>query len=147
MVRIGLVFAALAFASVPASVGQDVAQSRIFTLENAWNQAVIVKDAKAIDSLLASELIFINYEGAVMNKAAYLENVKVTSVHFEHVESETMQVHVYGQSAVVTGLYRESGTKNGKPFSRRERFVDTWINRGNTWLCVASQSTLITHTN
>ena len=143
--RIGLVFIALVFASVPASVGQDLAQGRVAALENAWNQAVIVKDAKAIESLLASELVFINYEGTVMNKAAYLENVKAISVHFEHVESETMQVQVYGQSAVVTGLYRESGTKNGKPFSRRERFIDTWINRGNTWLCVASQSTLITH--
>jgi ketosteroid isomerase-like protein len=145
MGRIGLVLIAVAFASVPSSVGQDAAQSRIFTLENAWNQAVIVKDAKAIESLLASELVFITYEGTVMNKAAYLENVKGISVHFEHVESETMQVFVYRQSAVVTGLYRESGTKSGKPFSRRERFIDTWINRGNTWLCVASQSTLITH--
>ena len=145
MARIGLVLAVLVFASVPASVGQDVAQGRIAALENAWNQGVTAKDAKAIDSLLASELVFITYAGTVMNKAAYLENVKATNVHFEHVESETMQVYVYGKGAVVTGLYRESGTKNGKPFSRRERFVDTWINRGNTWLCVASQSTLITH--
>jgi hypothetical protein len=62
------------------------------------------------------KLVFINCEGTVMSKAAYLENAKATNLHFEHVESETMQVQVYGQSAVVTGLYRESGTKKQEAF-------------------------------
>jgi hypothetical protein len=33
----------------------------------------------------------------------------------------------------------------GKPISRRGRFTDTWVKQNGTWLCVASQNTLISH--
>jgi hypothetical protein len=46
---------------------------------------------------------------------------------------------------VVVGVYREKGTRHGKRYLHRERFVDTWLNREGAWVCVASQSTLITH--
>lgn len=48
-----------------------------------------------------------------------------------------------GGSAVVTGIYREKGVCNGKPYVRRGRFTDTWVAQGGTWVCAASQSTLI----
>jgi len=50
---------------------------------------------------------------------------------------------VYGNSAVVTGVYREKGVKNGRPYQRRGRFTDTWVYQSGSWVCVASQSTLI----
>jgi hypothetical protein len=56
-----------------------------------------------------------------------------------------MTAHIYGDSAVVTGIYREKGMNKGKPYLRRGRFTDTWVNQNGTWVCVASQSTLITH--
>jgi len=49
----------------------------------------------------------------------------------------------YGNAAVATGIYRESGTNKGKPYVIRSRYTDTWIRRGGVWQCVASQSTLI----
>jgi hypothetical protein len=54
-----------------------------------------------------------------------------------------MSARVYGDSAVVTGVYRVRGTDNGKTYLRRGRFTDTWISRNGTWVCVASQYTLI----
>jgi ketosteroid isomerase-like protein len=113
--------------------------------ENAWNQAIQQKDVKALDLLLAGELIYIDYDGTEMNKAQYLANLATTVLHFEHIVSESMRVQSYGDSAVVVGVYIEKGVNSGKPYSRRERFVDTWINRKGVWMCVASQSTLILH--
>jgi len=48
-----------------------------------------------------------------------------------------------GDSAVVTGVYHEKGQRNGKPYLRRGRFPDTWVLVQGNWVCVASQSTLI----
>jgi hypothetical protein len=53
-----------------------------------------------------------------------------------------MTVQLYGNAAVVTGIYRESGTNKGKPYVIRSRYTDTWIRRA-VWQCVASHSTLI----
>ena len=54
-----------------------------------------------------------------------------------------MTAHVYGDSAIVTGIYREKGVAKGKPYLRRGRFTDTWVYQNSAWVCVASQSTLI----
>jgi ketosteroid isomerase-like protein len=58
--------------------------------------------------------------------------------------TEQSDVQVYGNAAVVVGILRVTGTEKGKPYVRRERFVDTWIKTDGTWQCVATTSTLIT---
>ena len=65
--------------------------------------------------------------------------------HEEQAVNENRTAHVYGDSGLVTCIYRVEGTEKGKPYSRRERFVDTWVRRKDAWICVASQVTLISH--
>jgi ketosteroid isomerase-like protein len=128
-----------------SSTPPDAEQARILTLENAWNQAVQQKDAAALKMLLASDLIYVEYDGTLMNKAEYLASVQSPTLHPVRIVNESMDVRLYGVVAVVNGVYRESGVKNGKPYTLRERFTDTWVRRGNNWACVASESTLIPH--
>ena len=40
-----------------------------------------------------------------------------------------------------TGVFRAKGVEAGKPYVRRERFVDTWIYKGGNWVCVATNAT------
>jgi ketosteroid isomerase-like protein len=131
--------------SAQTILSNDREQARLLALENSWNQAVQQKDVKAIDMLMDQDLTYIDYDGTVMNKAQYMESLRTPTLHVEHVVNDLMQVQTYGQSAVVMGVYREKGLKNGKEYLHRERFVDTWIKRNGAWLCVASQSTLILH--
>ena len=123
-------------------ISQEVQQGRILALENAWNQATQQKDVKALDPLLAEGLIYINNEGIEMNKAQYLASVSTPERRREHIVSESMRVQLFGQSALVVGVYHEKGVKNGKEYLHNGRFIDTWIRRGDGWVCVASQSTL-----
>ncbi len=123
----------------------DGDRSRILALENAWNQAVRQKDTVALKLLLGPELIYVDYDGTLMDKQQYLASVQSQLVWPERIVSESMNVHLYGVAAVVEGIYRETGEKNGKPYTLRERFSDTWIRRNESWECVASHSTLITH--
>jgi len=41
------------------------------------------------------------------------------------VAPESMSVHMFGNAAIVTGVFRAKGIEGGKPYVRRERFVDT----------------------
>jgi ketosteroid isomerase-like protein len=123
----------------------DSERTKILALENAWNQAEQNKDTKALDGLLASTLVYIDYDGSLMDKAKFMASVKAPSLHPEQIVNESMTAYMYGDSAVVTGIYREKGVRNGKPYSRRGRFTDTWVNQGGTWVCASSQSTLISN--
>ena len=123
----------------------DTGQSKILALENAWNQAEEHKDVKALETLLHPDLVYIDYDGSIMTKAEFIASVKAPALHPEQIVNESMTAHVYGDNAVVTGIYREKGVKNGKPYLRRGRFTDTWVYQGGLWTCVASQSTLISN--
>ena len=118
-------------------------EGRILALETAWNHAEQNKDVAALDQLLSSTLVYTDYDGSLQNKAEYLAAAKSESLHPEQITNEEVTAHMYGDAAVVTGIYREKGISKGKPYSRRGRFTDTWVKEKGTWLCVASQSTLI----
>ncbi len=118
-------------------------EGRILALETAWNHAEQNKDVTALDQLLASSLVYVDYDGSLQNKTQFLATAKSESLHPEQITNDEMTAHVYGDAAVVTGIYREKGISKGKPYSRRGRFTDTWVKEKGTWLCVASQSTLM----
>ena len=123
----------------------DAEQTKILALENAWNQAEEHKDIKALETLLDATLVYVDYDGSMMDKAQFIASVKAPALHPEQIVNESMTAHVYGDSAVVTGVYREKGVSNGKPYLRRGRFTDTWVYQHGSWVCVSSQSTLISH--
>jgi hypothetical protein len=117
-------------------------QTRILALENAWNQAVQQKDRGALNMLLGPELLYIDYDGTLMDRDAYLASVQSPSIHPARIFSESMNARLFNTAAVVSGVYREEGTRDGKPYLLRERFTDIWVRRNESWVCVASQSTL-----
>ena len=139
-----LVLTAMAWAAqTPAQ--PDAEQTKILALENAWNRAEETKDSKVLETLLDPTLVYIDYDGSLMDKAQFIASIKQSALHPEQIVNESMSAHVYAGSAVVTGVYREKGMNHGKPYLRRGRFTDTWVYRDNAWVCVASQSTLILH--
>jgi ketosteroid isomerase-like protein len=122
---------------------RSAAQSKVIALKNAWNQAEEQKDAKALDAILDNSLVYTDYDGIVMTKVDFLASVKAPARQPQQQVTESMNARVYGDSAVVTGVYRVKGAEKGKPYLRRGRFTDSWISRNGTWVCVASQFTLI----
>jgi ketosteroid isomerase-like protein len=120
-------------------------QSLILTLEKAWNVAEESKDVRALDQLLSNTLVYTDYDGSFMNKPQFLASVKSATPDADQITNENVSVTMYGSSAIVTGVYHEKGTQKGKTISRRGRFTDSWVKENGTWLCVASQSTLIGH--
>jgi ketosteroid isomerase-like protein len=131
----------LALAQEGVKTGKE--EGRILALETAWNHAEESKDAAALDQLLAVSLVYVDYDGSIMNKGEFLASIQQESLHPTQITNEQMTAQVYGEAAVVTGVYREKGTSKGKPYQRRGRFTDTWVKQEGTWQCVASQSTLI----
>lgn len=121
--------------------GPDEIQIR--QLERAWNQAEAKQEVTEISNLVADSLVYTDYDGTFMNKAQYLKWVMEPEQKADHLFDEGMSVKVYGNAAVVTGVYRETGTNKGKKYVIRSRYTDTWIRRVGTWQCVASHSTLV----
>jgi ketosteroid isomerase-like protein len=122
-------------------------RSKIIALEKAWNQAYKAGDTRALDSILDNEIVLINDDGSVQSKVEFLAGVKATNNNSQEqqVSPESMSVHVFGNTAVATGVFRAKGVEGGKSYVRRERFVDTWIYKNGNWVCVATNATPVLH--
>jgi ketosteroid isomerase-like protein len=115
----------------------------IQALEIAWNHALESKDAKALDMLLANTMISVDIDGSIMNKGEFLASIKAPDYQPSQAVTEQSSVQMYGDAAVVVGIFRVKGTEKGKAYVHRERFVDTWIKINGTWQCVATTAALI----
>lgn len=117
---------------------------RVLALETAWGHAIEAKDTKALDMLLASTFVGVEIDGSMSNKSEFLAGIKAPDYQPSQAVNEEVRVQVYGNAAVVVGIFRVKGLEKGKSYVHRERFTDTWIKQNQTWQCVASQATLIT---
>ncbi len=117
---------------------------RVLALENIWNRALQEKDTNALEMLLANTLVSVDIDGSVQSKSEFLASIKAPDYQPSQVTTERTAIEVYGNAAVVVGIFRVKGTEKGKPFTHRERFVDTWIKTNGAWQCVVTTSNLIT---
>ncbi len=131
-----LLFTALLLSVPVISFAQD--PSKVIAMENAWNQAELHNDAAAVELLLADDFVMTVAEGTTLNKSQVLASVRDKSYNPDVLQSENMAVHMYSNTAIVTGDYREKGTEKGRPWSRQGRFTDTWIYSNGHWQCAAS---------
>ena len=133
-------------ATLSAQSDSDAAaRTKVIALEKAWNQAYKIGDTKALGSLLDDAIVLIQDDGSMQSKAEFLAGVKLTSANEEQVAPESLNVHVFGQTAIAVGVFAAKGNHGGKPYVRRERFVDTWILKNGNWVCVATNATPIKH--
>jgi len=118
--------------------------ARVLALDNSWNRALETNDAKALDLLLAESFVSVDIDGSIQTKREFLTGLKASGYQApSQAVTEQSKADVYGESAVVVGIFRTQTAHKGKSVTRRERFVDTWVKINNTWRCVASVAVLI----
>jgi ketosteroid isomerase-like protein len=128
------------------AIDPRVIESKIIAMEKAWNQAYKLRDTKAIDSLLDNSIVLVNDDGSLQSKKVFMEWIRNSKPsEDEQVTPESLSVQVYANVAVATGVFRTSGVEGGKPYARRDRFVDTWQNQKGSWVCVSASATPVLH--
>ena len=121
----------------------SIHESKLLALENAWNQAQLHHDSKALDSLVSDTFVYTDYDGTVMNKAQFLADMKDPDYRASLIANEDARVISYPNVAIVVGTYHTKGTYKRQPFEHYGRFTDTWLYQNNKWQCVASHTNLI----
>ncbi len=117
--------------------------SKLIALENAWNQAQLHHDSKALNSLVSDAFVYTDYDGTVMNKAQFLADLKDPDYRASLIANEDTRVISYPNAAIVVGTYHTKGTYKRQAFEHYGRFTDTWLYQNNRWQCVASHTNLI----
>jgi ketosteroid isomerase-like protein len=118
--------------------------ARVLALDNSWNRALETNDTKALDLLLAETFVSVDIDGSIENKRQFLASLKAPGYQAPSQSvTEQSKVDVYSDSAIVVGIFRTQSVHRGKSVTRRERFIDTWVNLNGTWRCAASVAVLM----
>jgi ketosteroid isomerase-like protein len=130
---------------VAAQDHDSAARDQVLALEKAWNQAYKAGDTKALSSILDNSLVLVEDDGSLKTKSEFLASVKSSNANAEQVSPESLNVRVFGNTAIAIGVILVKVTKGGKSTNLRERFIDTWINKEGKWVCIATNATPIAH--
>jgi len=129
-----------------AAQERNSVESKIIAMEKAWNQAFKFRDKTALGEILHDSIVLVNDDGSLASKGNFLNLVEsAKSSDDQQAEPESIAVHVFGDTAIATGVFKEKGVENGKTYILRNRFVDTWVNKNGNWACVAASATPILH--
>jgi ketosteroid isomerase-like protein len=121
-------------------------ESKVIAMEKAWNQAYKSRNGTALGGILHDSIVLVNDDGSMESKSGFLTGInRAKPSSNQQADPESIKVRIFGNVAIATGVFRESGFESGKAFVRRNRFVDTWIQNGDSWKCVAASATPILH--
>ena len=149
-----LVIAALALTATSIAPGQQQSASRdqrssveqaIKQLDNERIQAQIGADAVALDRIYADDFIGVGPSGTVRTKPQVISDFTSGDLKFQSITTDEVQVRVYENTAVETGLSTMVGQDKGKAVPRDTRFTRVWVKQQGRWRIVANHySTRIT---
>ena len=109
----------------------------ILALEDRRIEAMIKGDVKALEEILADDLIYTHTTARLDTKASFIEAIASGRSNYKSVERKDVEVRDLGDTAVVTGQARFHVGNN----KFEARFIDVYAKRDGAWQMVAWQST------
>lgn len=122
---------------------QTAAEKELIKVENDWGNAWIKHDGKALDLLYATEYLATDATGKTWNKIEGIKADTSSKVQEGSINLSDLKVHIYSQTAVVTGRNVVKYKYEGKATVDDVRFTDVFVKRDGRWQCVATQGTRI----
>ena len=116
-----------------SSVEQAIRQ-----LDNERIRAQIDADAAALDRIYADDFVGVGPSGTVRTKAQVISDFTSGDLKFQSIVTDEVQVRVYENTAVETGLSTMSGQDKGKAVPRDTRFTRVWVKQEGRWRLVAN---------
>jgi uncharacterized protein (TIGR02246 family) len=141
----------MVFTATSIAIGQKQSASRderssveqaIRQLDNERIQAQIGADAVALDRIYADDFIGVGPSGTVRTKPQVISDFTSGNLKFQSVTTDEVQVRLYENTAVETGLSTMVGQDKGKAVPRDTRFTRVWVKQQGRWRLVANHYSL-----
>jgi uncharacterized protein (TIGR02246 family) len=146
-----LVITVLSITLTSIARGQEQSASRdqrssveqaIRQVDNERIQAQIHADATALDRIYAADFIGVGPSGTVRTKPQVIADFTSGNLKFQSISTDEVQVRVYENTAVETGLSTMVGQDKGKTVPHDTRFTRVWVRQQGRWRLVANHYSL-----
>lgn len=108
---------------------------------DAWDRAIVRKDAAAIAANMAEDFRQIGGSGEIETKASFVADLVDPELRIEPYTVEDFEIRLYGDTALLSGRTRMTGSYKGKAFVSQYRYIDIYVRRSGAWKIVSVQIT------
>lgn len=122
-----------------ASTPANAVEQELLKIERAWLDAYLKRDVAAMERIESDDFTITHANGQVITKAQEIASLKrsTTADSSMSFSTEDTKVRVYGDTAVLTGIF----VSKSKDSTERSRYTDVYVKRNGQWQVVASQLT------
>jgi len=110
-------------------------------LSNNWDKAIWEKKEAAIAANMADDFRMIDGYGNVEDKKAFVADIVDPQLSINPYTVEEFDVRLFGDTALLSGRTKMTGTHAGKPFTSNYRYIDIYVRRNGVWKIVSVQVT------
>jgi ketosteroid isomerase-like protein len=125
------------------AAGRDADDATLTKLSDEWDKAIVRKDEKAIAGNMADDFRQIDGDGNIETKKSFVAGIMDPKLTINPYTVEDFEIRLYGDTALLSGRSRMTGTFDGKPFVSNYRYIDIYVRRGDAWKIVSVQITRI----
>ena len=109
----------------------------VLSAMESWKQAILKKDAAALDRLLHPDLTYSHSDARTESKSDILKALPNT----QSIKIGDSTVRVYGNTVLVKGPMEFVNITNGAPVTFNLSVLQVWLKGSKGWQLVARQST------
>jgi ketosteroid isomerase-like protein len=129
----------LAGVAAAASTAGDIAT--LTQLSNDWDKAIVAKNEQAIADNMAADFRQIDGYGNLETKTSFVKGIVDPKLTINPYTVEEFEVRLYGDTALLSGRSRLTGTYDGKAFVSNYRYIDIYVRKNGVWKIVSVQIT------
>ena len=136
-----IVFCAVAagIAALVGASGKD--EHDLLNTMQTWKQAMLHRDAAALDKLYHPDLTYSHSSGKTETKQEAIDAVTKGNNYPEKIDMAGLTVRVYGNTALVKGNLTIANNNNGTKQTLQLSVLHVFIKGPQGWQLVARQST------
>jgi hypothetical protein len=127
-------------APVKKMTQEEATVATLTRLEQLWSTALMRRDRAAFERTLAPKFIYTRND-LLVRRPDYLR-MMMEGETITDARTDSVEVHVFGNTGIVTGWRIISGRTKDGGFERRFRFTDSWMPRSGSWQMIAAHDFL-----
>jgi len=116
-------------------------EDSVRALEASRREALLAGDTVALSRLLAPDFMEISRLGTVRTRVDNIRDLASGTLHLTSIKYDSLNVRIYGDVAVLTGIADNTGTMRGFPFAGKIRYTRIFVRKDGRWQAVLMQQT------
>ncbi|MEM1190672.1 MAG: SDR family NAD(P)-dependent oxidoreductase [Pseudomonadota bacterium] len=123
--------------------GDNAVRQGVLDFQASRFNAMVTADTERLRDCLADELSYTHTSGWTESKAEFLSTIKSSRLNYRSVAPRDLQVRLYGDVAIITGVAEMRVAVNEGDFNFTVRFTDVSRRLDDSWQLVAWQSAML----